>query len=362
MKNSILGIFFLAVIFTFTGCAELNKLAQANKQQQKKPGQTQGTGIKVNPNGVRYKDNVFASSAKTVEPFANGVRKYGGGQQQLKMRIVSPQGDSENKRPAVIFCFGGGFATRVNTGMQQFINGFAAKGYVAVDIDYRLGFNDANGMFFCNGNPHNITEAAYRAAQDIRAAVKYLVANADRLGIDENKIFLGGISAGAIGALMATYTENDEVDAKLRGEWGDIDAVGMARVKPFKVAGVYCFSPAVFDMAILDKKGPPTFLIHGTNDNVLNIKQGVAFNCVKNPNFPTLYGSDLIYERLKSLGTCVQYTVVCGGQHDLGIPIPEHIDRASEFIYSVLSGKCNTGKDFTRSNKYSGGPKYPGCN
>ena len=318
--------------------------------------------VKTVPNGTRYRDNIFPKFTRTVEPFANGVKKYGGGTQQLKMRIYAPEGDTQTGRPAVIFCFGGGFATRVNTGMQQFMANFASKGYVAVDLDYRLGFNDAQGMFFCTGNPHNITEAAYRAAQDIRAAVKYLYANAERLGIDRNKIFLGGISAGAIGTLMATFTESSEVNMRVKNEWGDIDAVGIARQQPFKVAGIYCFSPALFDMSILTKKGPPTLLIHGTNDNVLNIKEGVAFNCNRNPNFPTLYGSELIYDRLTKLGTCTRFTVVCGGQHDLGIPIPEHVDRAAAFIYDVLNGNCKTGKDFTRSNKYSGGPKYPGCN
>src|SRR5690606_15036729 len=60
--------------------------------------------------------------------------------EELKLDIYTPLNDSMQARPLIIFMHGGGFGggTRTNEAEVKFAEAAARKGYVAVQISYRL--------------------------------------------------------------------------------------------------------------------------------------------------------------------------------------------------------------------------------
>jgi acetyl esterase/lipase len=104
---------------------------------------------------------------------------YADADPQQVMDIVRPR-DTSQRHPAVVCIHGGGFRAGSRKGYQAITIRLAKQGYVAVTIDYRLA-----------------PKAPFPAAvHDVKAAVRYLRANAARLGINPDRIGTMGGSAG----------------------------------------------------------------------------------------------------------------------------------------------------------------------
>jgi acetyl esterase/lipase len=104
---------------------------------------------------------------------------YADADPQQVMDIVRPK-DTSQRHPAVVCIHGGGFRAGSRKGYQAITIRLAKQGYVAVTVDYRLA-----------------PKAPFPAAvYDVKAAVRYLRANAARLGIDPDHIGTMGGSAG----------------------------------------------------------------------------------------------------------------------------------------------------------------------
>ncbi len=159
----------------------------------------------------RYTKTIFSSSTKSADitygtapfinfPYFNEASTTTG---DLVMDIYTPQGDTHTNRPAIIFVHSGGFVLgdRNHDDMVAFCDSFARKGYVTATIDYRKGFN------VINNTPLHGTRAVYRGLQDGRSAVRFLRANAATYGIDPNKVYLAGSSAGAFISLHSVYMD-----------------------------------------------------------------------------------------------------------------------------------------------------------
>lgn len=98
---------------------------------------------------------------------------------------------SAARAPLIVFVHGGGWSrgSKDNATGTSKIGHFTGKGYAFASINYRLV-------------PHAAVE---QQASDVAAAVKALVAQAGRLGIDRRRIVLMGHSAGAhLVALVGT--------------------------------------------------------------------------------------------------------------------------------------------------------------
>jgi predicted esterase len=147
----------------------------------------------------RYRDDVF-SKVKITRDLVYGSAPVNGTPQDLKLDLRTPKGDEVNKRPAVIWVHGGGFSSgdKAAGPAAELAEAFAHKGYVTASINTRLL---APGE--CTGGSGVTPEcysAAIEAIHDAQAAVRYLRVNAKRLGVDKNRIAIGGESAGAITA------------------------------------------------------------------------------------------------------------------------------------------------------------------
>ncbi len=333
LQNSRNIALFIAFVFLFTGCDVLQQLQTAQqvnngtlavvKGDMTLPGAQKGGTAIANkpyksvhkPNGIRYKDDIFQNVKKTTETYATGAKEFNGNSKNLVMDIYTPSGDNVNGRPCVIFLFGGGWFMKTVDGMGQFGDAFAKKGYVSVSIDYRIGFKNAVGMPKCTGNYSGFHEAWYRAAQDAKAAIRYLKANADRLGIDKNKIFIGGHSAGAFTTLNAVHLDDSDVPASLKSKLGGVNSIGGHQNENTTVAGEYILAGAAIETLDYVDKNLPTYMLLGTCDEFIANGTGKIYKCDKNP---TIHAGQVLVNKLKSNGACVDYDVSCGGDHGFG--------------------------------------------
>lgn len=267
----------------------------------------------------RYVETIFPASVISSDivygtaPFLNVpyIDETSTTTQNLVMDVFQPQGDVLNNRPAIIFAHGGGFASgsRNVDDMVAFCDTFARKGYVTATIDYRQGVEVVD-----NGNLH-YTRAAYRGLQDGRAAVRFLRANAAAYGIDPDKIFWGGNSAGSFIGLNSIYLDADEKPAYAGAtsytspifpfntinapDLGALD-VGINLSFNGEPDAVMACWGGVGDTQIIEfENNQAIFLIHGTADQIVPFNSGPPFNL---SNISAVYGSNPISIRLNTLG------------------------------------------------------------
>jgi len=142
----------------------------------------------------------------------------------LYMYLFEPEGhNAGDKRPAIVFFFGGGWSSGTPTQFAPHCRYLASRGMVAAVVDYRVR------------KRHGTTPLA--CVKDGRSAVRYLRANAKRLGIDPARIAAGGGSAG--GHVAAATACCDHINEA--GEPAELSAVPDALVlfNPGLIVGRY---------------------------------------------------------------------------------------------------------------------------
>ncbi len=116
--------------------------------------------------------------------------------------------------PLIIEIHGGGFMGGSKSGnIAPMLEGLRKRGYAVASIGYRLS-----------------AEAIFPAAiNDVKAAVKYLRANAEKYNLDPDKFASWGSSAGGnLSALLATSADNPSLIDPSLGNAGVSDAVQAA--------------------------------------------------------------------------------------------------------------------------------------
>lgn len=124
------------------------------------------------------------------------------GDVKLNAWIFEPKDhDPADKRPAAVFFFGGGWrGGSPGQYLPQCLH-LAQRGMVAISVDYRVR------------NRHSVFPQD--CLRDAKAAIRWVRANATRLGVDPDKIAAGGGSAGghlaAATALIAGFEDGDNL-------------------------------------------------------------------------------------------------------------------------------------------------------
>ena len=108
----------------------------------------------------RYATDVFSNFTTTSDITYGQNTSWNGASTTLKMDVYQPTGDTETKRPLIIFVHGGSFigGSKTDGDMVAFSQKFTKKGYVCASIDYRLGFFPFDSA--------NAVKAVVRATQD----------------------------------------------------------------------------------------------------------------------------------------------------------------------------------------------------
>jgi acetyl esterase/lipase len=228
------------------------------------------------------------------------------GAKNLLLDVYRPVGAEATgeRSPAVLIIHGGGFigGSRTQGELVTIARAMAARGFVAVSIDYRLvpdrpvpstrvasllvpATSGSSGGDVAQGT------AAVAAIDDALTAVDWLRANASRYNIDAGRIGLLGGSAGAATSVHLAYI---------------LDDYGIT-ANPFGfVVDLWggSFIPANDPVAAanhLESGEPPLFVVHGTND----------------PTVP-FAASELLVARAQSQRLAHEFHPVTGGGHGFG--------------------------------------------
>src|SRR5690606_30972641 len=212
--------------------------------------------------------------------------------EELKLDIYTPLNDSMQARPLIIFMHGGGFGggTRTNEAEVKFAQAAARKGYVAVQISYRL--TRKGQSFGCDFEAEGKLETFRGAADDFMDAVHFMLKSSAVHKIDTAKVIVGGSSAGAEAVLNAVYNE------RLMFE-------DLSKYKEVNFAGIFSLAGAVVDARyITEENAVPGVFFHGTEDNLVPYGTAPHHWCDRDkPGYIMLDGSHSIVNRLKELNS-----------------------------------------------------------
>lgn len=150
---------------------------------------------------------------------------FAGNLRTLHLDITVPTNDVPPPcgRPLLIAVHGGAFLAgdKSEATLQSVMKDFARRGYAAASVNYRLGMFQTNQERHCNitqlfntpwdcSNMADTAEwyrGAYRAMQDVRGAIRYLVNNRTTYQIDPQNVFLVGESAGGFAVLNVAFLD-----------------------------------------------------------------------------------------------------------------------------------------------------------
>ena len=216
---------------------------------------------------------------------ANVVYAAPGGR-ELKLDLHRPDGNAVPTRTAVILVHGGGWMLGERGMIAPLAAQFAAQGFLAIPVEYRL-----------------VKEAPWPAqCDDVVAAIEWVAANAGSLGIDADRIVVGGASAGGHLALMATAALGGK--AKVAAVLSLFSASELSLEQPApkgKFGAPQLVGPQASDEALraasplyqVNAQFPPVFLLHGGGDWMIDPQASIT-----------------LYQRLAELGVTAEMHIV----------------------------------------------------
>ena len=218
----------------------------------------------------------------------------------LEMDIYTPEGDSTEKRPLLLMMHGGSFfiGHKKEPGQAGWCRYFASLGYVAVSIDYRLGYHARKSEF---------REAEYRALEDADAALDFLLRRED-LRIDPDHIFVAGTSAGAITALNLAF--------RLYGD-KPMDEVKPLRDKDFRIRAVANLWGAVHDLSVLENASVAILSFQSEKDPMVPYDYGYPMGRAGRLLSDSMYGTHAIYEKALEIGLRAEHHACPEARHRL---------------------------------------------
>ena len=157
---------------------------------------------------LRYRDAVFSAATTTSDISYGSAADQAGTTVDLKLDMVTPTGDTNTSRPAIVWVHGGSFCCGDKTSGELLVEmaTFAKEGYVNVSINYRLL---PAGCSASGGGQQACVQEIIDAQHDAQAAVRFLRKNAATYKVDPNRIAIAGTSAGAITALDVGANSED---------------------------------------------------------------------------------------------------------------------------------------------------------
>ncbi len=212
----------------------------------------------------------------------------------LQCDIYEPMGDTASTRPLVILLHTGSFlpplinqqttGARTDSSIVEMCRRFARKGYIAVAMSYRLGWNPTT----TNSDTATslLLQATYRAIQDTRNCVRFFRSNASMYKVDVSKIAIGGQGTGGYVALAySSLNKQTEVELE-KFSWSNTtpmvnttfmgDWLGLGGIPQLNISGdagvstdvnfVFNYGGATADSSWIEAGETPIVSIHCVND------------------------------------------------------------------------------------------------
>ncbi len=201
---------------------------------------------------------------------------------EMKLWIFG-ESDPKTPKPAIVFFFGGGWSAGTPAQFEDQARHFAKRGMIAITADYRVKSRHGVQVVEC--------------VTDAKAAIAWVRENAQRLGIDPNKIAASGGSAGghlaAATGTISGFSSDERPNAMILfnpactlapiADWRPRrDRAGKLSTERFG-AEAQVISPAHH----IGPHTPPTLILHGKKDTTVPYDSVVAFeNAMKKADRP----------------------------------------------------------------------------
>lgn len=291
LKNTFIPFFLLVLMISGTA------MSQEQKQKANKA----------------YPPTIESSKVETY-------RKVG--DTELKIWIFEPKEKATKPRSAIVFFFGGGWTSGTPSQFVPQSKHLAERGMVAIVADYRVSSRNMSKPIDC--------------VADAKACVRYIRANAVRLGIDPDRIAAGGGSAGGhLAAATATLPglEAPGEDLKISSLPNALvlfnPALVLAPISGLMLEGFlakltkerFGCEPEAFSPAHHVKKGTPsTIIFHGKADTTVPYSSAAEFS-----------------DRMNKAGNQCQLVGFEGEGHGFfnTKKMKETLDQADDFLVSL---------------------------
>lgn len=248
--------------------------------------------------------------------------------EELILDVFSPDTETNEARPVIIFMHGGGFSagSPKNESLVRLSKLANERGYVSVLISYRL--TRKGESFGCSFEASGKIETFKKSAEDFLDAVLYVITHSDELNIDSSKIIAGGSSAGAEAVLSAVYNQSLMFD-------------DVSKYSKIHFAGVLSMAGAMVDARYINEKSAiPAVFFHGTEDNLVPYGTAPHHYCdEENAGYLILDGSRTIANKLKEYNTSYLLYSFKGGRHEISGVQFDYIDETFDFFDRILNGE-----------------------
>ena len=280
------------------------------------------------------KESLVVTVEKEVLSLATGITYtrvpswYGFTREDLKMDIIMPKHiDGHEPLPAVLWLCGGAFCVvDRSVWMPQMVE-FARKGYVVASVNYRT----SNAVCF----PEPL--------KDVKAAIRFLRANAAEFCIDADRIAVMGESAGGTLASLAGATAG--MPEYEEGDFLGVSSAVQAVVDIYGVTQIDAMPSHSEDPNVAD--WTMTAFLGGLTPEKAARASAVNYVGKDTPPFMILHGSaditvpiansEALYKALTKAGVMAEFYVLEGAGHGDDMFYQQAIyDRIDAFLKAAM--------------------------
>ena len=207
-----------------------------------------------------------------VAPYQEKYNQAYGNDSLRQFDLFLPEGHDQHTK-VILLIHGGGWVSGDKWYCENYAKQFAAKGFAAVSMNYRLA-NDS--IHF------------REILDDIAAMIDCISQNSGKWGVRNGLVALFGYSAGGHLALLYSYSSDskrnvgavvslagptDVQDTLLWESPGLLDDIKLMTGDTLPTNW-----PQANPVHFINPTNPPTFLIHGNHDEVVPVSQSVTLN------------------------------------------------------------------------------------
>ncbi|HTS19902.1 MAG TPA: alginate lyase family protein [Verrucomicrobiae bacterium] len=232
----------------------------------------------------------------------------------MRLHVFKPKDWKDiDHRPALVFFFGGGWTHGTPESSASYAKWATTLGLVGIAPDYRTR--------------ERFGTSPLESVADGRAALRWVEDHAEKLGVDPNRIVVGGSSAGGHVALW-TAIEHTPPGSDTN-EAPRIKPLALILVSPVSdTAPPIGYTPkrfgenaeALSPVRQLDAKMPPVLVFHGDADTTVTNAQSIA-----------------LHDKLVATSNTCEFVSVPGGRHGFQSQLPEWKDKTRAIMTSFLA-------------------------